>query len=82
MQSEKDKYDGDASQKKKSRSRSRSREDRKKKSEKKSLKWVVPGIIVRMVSKKAADGKLYNKKLRIVDVHDRYTFSAALIEGG
>ena len=40
----------------------------------------MPGLIVRFVSKKAYDGKLYNKKLRIVDVYDKYTFSAVPID--
>ncbi len=32
------------------------------------MKWVIPGIIIRVVSKKVADGKLYNKKLKVTDV--------------
>lgn len=35
-----------------------------------------------MISKKTEDGRLYNKKLKIMDVHDKYSFSAMLIEGG
>lgn len=38
-------------------------------------------MIVRVVSKKVEDGKLYNKKLRIVDVPDKYSFTAIQIEG-
>ena len=36
----------------------------------------MPGIIVRMVSKKVAEGKLYNCKLRITDVFSAYQFMA------
>ena len=73
---------------KKSRSRSYSKgkkdksKDRKKKKEKekKRLKWVLPGIIVRVISKKVDDGRLYNQKMRIIDVLDKYSFSAAPID--
>jgi hypothetical protein len=54
-----------------SRSRSIHSRDKDKKKQKK-LKWVIPGIIVRMVSKKVDNGKLYNKKLRITDVLNPY----------
>lgn len=53
----------------KSRSRSRSQGDEKNRCEqKKKLRWVIPGIVIRVVSKKVADGVLYNKKLRVTDV--------------
>ena len=58
------------SQRKVSRSRSRSSESRSDK--KKKLIWVMPGIIIRVVSKKVAHGKLYNKKLRVTDVVNSY----------
>lgn len=67
----------------KSRSRSRDnnkREDNKKK--RKALKWVVPGIIVRVISKKVEGGKLYNKKMRVADVHNHYKFTLVAIEEG
>lgn len=60
-------------------SRSRSREDEKKG---KRLKWVAPGIIVRIISKKVYGGKYYNQKARITDVLDRYKFLAQPIENG
>ena len=40
----------------------------------KPLKWVAEGIQVRVISKKAADGILYNKVLPVVTVLDRCTF--------
>ena len=74
--------------KKRSRSRSYSKgkrdksKDRKKKKEKerKRLKWVLPSIIVRVISKKVDDGRLYNQKMRVIDVLDKYSFSAAPID--
>lgn len=45
------------------------------------MKWVVPGIVVRVISKKVEDGKLYNKKVRIVDVPDKYSFTIVPMEG-
>ena len=38
----------------------------------KLLKWVIEGIYVRVVSKKAADGKLYGKIVNIRNVLDSY----------
>ena len=40
----------------------------------KPLKWATEGIQVRIVSKKVADGRLYNKVLPIMTVLDRCTF--------
>lgn len=40
----------------------------------KPLKWVTEGIQVRIVSKKVADGRLYNKVLPVMTVLDRCTF--------
>ena len=40
----------------------------------KPLKWVTEGIQVRVVSKKVADGRLYNKVLPVMTVLDRCTF--------
>ena len=40
----------------------------------KPLKWVSEGIQVRVVSKKVADGRLYNKVLPVMTVLDRCTF--------
>jgi G patch domain/KOW motif-containing protein len=45
------------------------------------LKWVIPGIVIRVVSKKVAEGKLYNKKLKVTDVLSQYQFLAVLTEG-
>ena len=36
----------------------------------KKLKWVIPNIIVRVISSKAHKGKLYNTKVRITDIAD------------
>lgn len=56
---------------KKSRSRSPVRE-RDLAKDMKKLKWVMPGIVVRCISKKVADGKLYNRKLRVTDVSSAF----------
>ena len=62
----------------KQRSSSASSDDKKKKKSKKDskelkkLKWVIPGIIVRVISKKVCEGKLYNKKVKITDVLSAY----------
>ena len=40
----------------------------------KPLKWVTEGIQIRVVSKKAADGRLYNKVLPVMTVLDNCTF--------
>jgi len=45
------------------------------------LKWVIPGIVIRVVSKKVAEGKLYNKKLKVTDVLSQYQFLAVPTEG-
>jgi hypothetical protein len=51
------------------RSRSRSPANEKPKEERKPLKWVtMAGMIVRVISKKVHNGKLYNKKLRVTDI--------------
>ena len=50
-------------------------------SKEKRLKWVLPGLIVRVVSKKAEGGKLYNTKLRVTDVLSAYKFHALPLEG-
>jgi hypothetical protein len=63
LKSQSDKLGGEKQPK---RSRSRSAE---KKEERKPLKWVIlPGLIVRVISKKVHQGRLYNKKLRVTDV--------------
>ncbi|TNV71968.1 hypothetical protein FGO68_gene6460 [Halteria grandinella] len=61
--------------------RSRSRSPKKEAKDLKKLKWVLPNIIIRCISKKVADGKLYNRKLRITDVPSAYQFLASPIEG-
>jgi G patch domain/KOW motif-containing protein len=51
--------------------------DKKKKDKKrKSLKWIMPGIMVRVVSKSFRDGRYYDKKLEVTDILDGYTFVA------
>jgi hypothetical protein len=42
----------------------------------KRLKWVIPGIIVRVISKKVAGGRLYNQKVKVTDVLSAYQFQA------
>lgn len=46
----------------------------------KRLKWIIPNIVVRVVSKKVANGKLYNCKLRISDVLSAHKFLAVPLE--
>mmetsp|Transcript_28831 Transcript_28831/g.21471 ORF Transcript_28831/g.21471 Transcript_28831/m.21471 type:complete len:192 (+) Transcript_28831:15-590(+) len=46
----------------------------------KKLKWVLPGIVVRVTSKKVEEGKLYNQKLRILDVLTENKFLAVPLE--
>jgi hypothetical protein len=36
---------------------------------------VLPGIIVRVISKKIENGKLYNQKMRVADVLSHYDFT-------
>lgn len=50
-------------------------------SHKKELKWVIPNIRVRVISKKLSDGKYYNKKVLITDILDSNTFSALTTQG-
>ena len=50
-------------------------------SKEKRLKWVLPGLIVRVVSKKAEGGKLYNTKMKITDVLSAYKFHCLPLEG-
>jgi hypothetical protein len=38
------------------------------------------GIIARVISRKVASGRLYEKKVKIVHVLDRYSFEAVPIE--
>jgi hypothetical protein len=75
----------------KSRSRSQSPQEEQKRenseekrhhrtTEKKKLKWVTNGIIARVISKTVADGKLYEKKVRITHILDEYSFEALSVE--
>ena len=50
-------------------------------SSKKPLKWVVPNIRVRIVSKKVLNGKYYNMKVTVTDIIDIYTFSVLTSKG-
>lgn len=52
------------------RTRSRSKETRNPK----KLKWVVPGILVRVVSKEVENGKLYTHKFKITEVFSESQF--------
>ena len=56
--------------------RKEKKKKKKEKHEKKRLKWVSPGIMVKVISKKVRDGRLYEKKVFIHDLLDEYTFSA------
>jgi len=49
--------------------------DKPKKSSVKPLTWVLPGLQVRVTSKKAHDGRLYNCKVPVHDVLDEFSFS-------
>lgn len=49
------------------------REKHRRKKEK--LNWVLPGILVRVISKDYAGGKYYNKKLGVEDVPDKRNFT-------
>ncbi|CAG9332241.1 unnamed protein product [Blepharisma stoltei] len=44
----------------------------------KKLRWVMPGLRVRVRSQKVCDGSLYNSKVIINDVLDKYSFTALL----
>jgi len=46
----------------------------KHKRDKAKLKWVLPGILVRVISKDYAGGKYYNRKLGVEDVPDKWSF--------
>jgi len=52
------------------------KDKKKKEKKKKSLKWVTPHIMVRVVSQSFRDGKCYDKKLEVTDIIDKYTFTA------
>jgi G patch domain/KOW motif-containing protein len=59
------------------------KEKRKDKKDKKSRKlncWLVPGIVVRCVSKSLQGGKLYQKKLIVTDMTTPDTASAVLLD--
>ena len=62
---------------KKSRSRSRNKEDKSLRKPYNKLRWVIPNIIVRIISKKT---KYYNCKGVIQDLNDLYTFSIFLFD--
>ena len=38
------------------------------------MKWITDGIYVRVISKRVAEGSLYNKKLPVITILDQYTF--------
>ena len=64
-----------------------SEDDSEKKSKKekplkkKTIKWVTPGIRVRVINKKYKDGKFYNKKFVVTDIVDRKTFALVSEKG-
>ena len=77
------------SDKKSKKSRSRSRSNQKKtkltsdqgKYMRKELKWVIPNIKVRIISRKRLEGKYYNTKAMVNDICDRYSFSVVTCDG-
>jgi len=52
--------------------------DEKKRDKKKPLKWIREGLVVRVVSERVAQGRLYNKKVEITTILDPYSFNAVL----
>jgi len=58
------------------RDRKEKKKKKKEKREKKRLKWVSPHIMVKVISKKVKDGRLYEKKVFVSDILDECTFSA------
>ena len=44
--------------------------------------WIVPGIVVKCMSKKLADGKYYKKKGAVINVHDKFLAEVKLEDGG
>lgn len=80
--SKKDKKSKDKKKKKKKHKRSSSssssdssQKRRHKKDKHKRVKWVMPHLVVRVVSQKAHGGKLYNTKVQIQDVIDHENIS-------
>ena len=61
--------------------KSRSRSPPKEETKEKRLKWVIPGLIVRVVSKKVEGGRLYNTKVKISDVLSAFKFHAIPHDG-
>jgi G patch domain and KOW motifs-containing protein len=44
-------------------------------------KWIEKGLLVWVISKSFKDGKLYNQKVIIHDVHDKYSFTVVDLQG-
>lgn len=70
----------------KSRSKSKSRKNKKEKVRGKTrsdkvLKWIVPNIKVRIISRKRLDGKYYNTKAIVNDICDHHSFSVVTSDG-
>ncbi|CDW79585.1 g patch domain and kow motifs-containing [Stylonychia lemnae] len=94
FQKENDKEDQDKNNKMKNnyekfsksnkRSRSRSYDNRRNRKDQnknfKKLKWILPGLIVRVISKKIEEGKLYNTKLKVTDVLNESRFLAVPLQ--
>lgn len=53
------------------------REVKQESKEKKPLKWIKEGLVVRIVSKSYQDGKFYNMKVRITSIVDQFEFIGA-----
>ena len=69
------------SKKKKHRRSDNSDSDSSDKKKDKKLKWVLPNIIVRVISSKVHKGRLYNTKVRITDVVDHKNITVIGNEG-
>eukprot|EP00826_Nyctotherus_ovalis_P052934 TRINITY_DN679_c0_g2_i4.p1 TRINITY_DN679_c0_g2~~TRINITY_DN679_c0_g2_i4.p1 ORF type:complete len:312 (-),score=86.49 TRINITY_DN679_c0_g2_i4:159-1094(-) len=53
----------------------------KHKRKKRELRWVLPGILIRVVSKEYEGGRYYNKKLGVEDVPNKWSFTLVTESG-
>jgi hypothetical protein len=72
--------------KKKKKKEKKERKNKEEKSDKskrnlKPLKWVIPNIKVRIISKKRLEGKYYNTKAFVNDIIDAYNFTVVTNDG-
>lgn len=57
------------------------KEEKGEQHKKKPIKWVIPNIKVRIISKKRLEGKYYNTKAYVNDIIDAYSFSIVTNDG-